>query len=119
MVIEGATDTSVFRAYVDHVLIPNLRPRDIVVLDNLAPHKHPEILQALERSGVQVWHLPPYSPDLNPIEKMWSKIKASLRKAKARTPRALLRAIARALRSITPSDAAGWFQHSGYRYMQS
>jgi len=119
MVIEGATDTSVFRAYVQHVLIPGLRPRDIVVLDNLAPHKHPEILQMLERSGVQVWHLPPYSPDFNPIEKMWSKIKAYLRKAKARTPGALLRTIARALKTITAADAAGWFQHCGYRYVQS
>ena len=119
MVIEGATDISVFRAYVQRVLIPSLQPRDIVVLDNLAPHKHPEIVQMLERSGVEVWHLPPYSPDLNPIEKMWSKIKAYLRKAKARTSKALLRAIARALQTITAADAAGWFQHCGYRYVQS
>jgi transposase len=119
MVIEGATDTSVFRAYVEHVLIPSLRPRDIVVLDNLAPHKHPEILQMLERSGVRVWHLPPYSPDFNPIEKMWSKLKAHLRKAKARNPQALLRAIARALKNVTAGDAAAWFQHCGYRYVQS
>jgi transposase len=119
MVIEGATDTSVFSAYVDRVLIPSLCPGDIVVLDNLAPHKRPEIRQALERSGVKVWYLPPYSPDLNPIEKMWSKIKTYLRKAKARTQEALLREIAKALRTITPSDAAGWFRHCGYRYRQS
>ncbi len=119
MVIEGATDTTVFQAYVQHILIPRLRPRDIVVMDNLAPHKHPEILQMLERAGFEVWYLPPYSPDFNPIEKMWSKIKAYLRKAKARTSRALLRAIARALRTITSADAAGWFQHCGYRYVQS
>jgi transposase len=119
MVIEGATDTSVFQAYVQRILIPSLRPRDIVVMDNLAPHKHPEILRMLERAGVEAWHLPPYSPDFNPIEKMWSKIKAYLRKAKARTPNALLRAIGRALRTITASDAAGWFQHCGYRYGQS
>jgi len=119
MVIEGATDASVFRAYVQHILMPSLRTRDIVVMDNLAPHKHPEILQMLERAGVEVWHLPPYSPDFNPIEKMWSKIKAYLRKAKARTPRALLRAIGRALRAVTATVAAGWFQHCGYRYVQS
>jgi len=119
MVIEGATDTSVFQAYVQRILIPSLRPRDIVVMDNLAPHKHPEILRMLEHAGVEVWHLPPYSPDFNPIEKMWSKIKAYLRKAKARTSRALLQAIARALRTISAADAAGWFQHCGYRYVQS
>ena len=119
MVIEGATDTSVFRAYVEHVLIPSLRSRDIVVMDNLAPHKHPEILQMLERSGVLVWHLPPYSPDFNPLEKMWSKLKAHLRKANSRNPQALLRAIARALKNVTADDASGWFQHCGYRYVQS
>lgn len=119
MVIEGATDTDVFGAYVNRVLIPRLRPGDIVVMDNLAPHKHPEILQALKGFGAEVWHLPPYSPDLNPIEQMWSKVKASLRKAKARTPKTLVQAIARALRTITASDAAGWFQHCGYRYSQS
>ena len=119
MVIEGATDTPVFRAYVDHVLIPSLRPGDLVVMDNLAPHRRPEVLGALERLGVTVWHLPPYSPDFNPIEQMWSKIKAYLRRAKARTQATLLRAIARALRTVTASDAAGWFQHCGYRYSQS
>lgn len=119
MVIEGATDTSVFQAYVQRILIPSLRPKDIVVMDNLAPHKHPEILRMLECVGVEVWHLPPYSPDFNPIEKMWSKVKTYLRKAKARTSNALLRAIARALRTITAEDAAGWFQHCGYRYVQS
>ena len=119
MVIEGATDTNVFQAYVQRILIPSLRSRDIVVMDNLAPHKHPEILRMLERAGVEVWHLPPYSPDFNPIEKMWSKIKTYLRKAKARTSTALLRAIGRALRTVTADDAAGWFQHCGYRYVQS
>jgi len=119
MVIEGATDANVFQAYVQRILIPSLRPRDIVVMDNLAPHKHPEILRMLERAGAEVWHLPPYSPDFNPIEKMWSKIKAYLRKAKARTSTALLRVIGRALRTVTADDAAGWFQHCGYRYVQS
>lgn len=119
MVIEGATDASVFRAYVHHILIPSLRPRDIVVMDNLAPHKHPDIPRMLDHAGVEVWYLPPYSPDFNPIEKMWSKTKTYLRKAKARTSNALFRAIGRALRTITAADAAGWFQHCGYRYDQS
>jgi transposase len=119
MVVEGATDTLVFGAYVDRVLIPSLRPDDIVVMDNLAPHKRPEVVQALERAGATVWHLPPYSPDFNPIEMMWSKVKTCLRRAKARTQTALLRAIAEALRSITASDAQGWFQHCGYRYTKS
>jgi transposase len=119
MVIEGATDASVFQAYVQRILIPSLRARDIVVMDNLAPHKHPEILRMLERANVEVWYLPPYSPDFNPIEQMWSKIKAYLRKAKARSSRALLRAIGQAFRTITAPDAAGWFQHCGYRYVQS
>jgi transposase len=119
MVIEGATDTLVFGAYVDRVLVPTLQAGDIVVMDNLAPHKSPGIIQALERAGVTVWFLPPYSPDFNPIEKMWSKVKTYLRKAKARTQTALLRAITAALHTITPSDAVGWFNHSGYRYTQS
>ena len=119
MVIEGATDTDVFGAYVDRVLIPRLRPGDIVVMDNLAPHKMPAVAEAIASVGATAWHLPPYSPDFNPIEKMWSKIKAYLRKAKARTPQTLVQAIARALRTITASDAAGWFQHCGYRYSQS
>jgi transposase len=119
MVIEGPTDTAVFRAYVENVLIPTLRPGDIVALDNLSPHKQPEVIAVLEHAGAQVWSLPPYSPDFNPIEKMWSKIKAHLRKIKARSPPTLLRAISSALHTITASDAEGWFNHCGYRYSQS
>lgn len=119
MVIEGPTDTAVFRAYVENVLIPTLRPGDIVALDNLSPHKQPEVIAVLEHAGAQVWPLPPYSPDFNPIEKMWSKIKAHLRKIKARSPPTLLRAISSALRTITAADAEGWFNHCGYRYSQS
>jgi len=116
MVIEGATDREVFEAYVQHVLIPNLRDGDIVVLDNLAPHKTPGIAVAIEAAGAEVWFLPPYSPDLNPIEKMWSKVKQFLRSAKARTEEALLNAIAAALQSVCSSDAQGWFGSCGYRY---
>lgn len=116
MVIEGPTDREVFEAYVQHVLIPSLRDGDIVVLDNLAPHKTPGIVAAIEAAGAEVWFLPPYSPDLNPIEKMWSKVKQYLRSVKARTEDALLKAIAAALQSVCSSDAQGWFDSCGYRY---
>lgn len=116
MVIEGATDAMVFQAYVTQVLIPTLRPGDIVVMDNLSPHKSAGIAEAIEAAGAEVWFLPPYSPDFNPIEKMWSKIKAFLRAVKARTYDALLQAIAAALRTISASDVIGWFESCGYRY---
>jgi transposase len=116
MVIEGATDRDVFEAYVLHVLLPSLREGDIVVLDNLAPHKTPGVVEAIEAAGAEVWFLPPYSPDFNPIEKMWSKVKEFLRAAKARTEEALLQAIGAALETVRLSDAQGWFASSGYRY---
>ena len=113
MIRENAT---VFQAYVWQVLIRSLRPGDIVVMDNLSPHKSAGIAEAIEAAGAEVWFLPPYSLDFNPIEKMWSKMKAFLRAAKARTYEALLEAIAAALKKITASDAIGWFESSGYRY---
>ena len=116
MVIEGPTDRDVFEAYVRHVLIPHLRHGDIVVLDNLSPHKTPAIVAAIEAAGAEVWFLPPYSPDLNPIEKMWSKVKQCLRSAKARTEQSLLHAIAAALKSVCASDAQSWFSSCGCRY---
>lgn len=114
MTIEDATDTEVFRAFVQRVLIPTLKPGDVVVMDNLAPHKNPETVRLLEQSRVPVRFLPPYSPDFNPIEKMWSKVKAALRSAKARTRTAPNRAIAAALSSVTSEDAAGWYTSCGY-----
>jgi transposase len=114
MTIEGATDTLVFRAYVREILVPSLRPCDIVVMDNLAAHKNEETLALITAAGASVRFLPPYSPDLNPIELMWSKVKSLLRKAEARTLPALRLAIAVALRAVTPSDAAGWFSACGY-----
>jgi transposase len=114
MTIAGATDTEVFRAYVKRVLKPTLQPGDVVILDNLSPHKNPATLALLAEVSIGVRFLPPYSPDLNPIEKMWSKIKEALRAAKARTQRQLGREIARALRSVTATDAAGWFASCGY-----
>ena len=114
MTIQDATDTEVFRAYVQHVLLPTLKPGDVVILDNLSPHKHPETIRLVEQAGASVRYLPPYSPDLNPIEKMWSKVKAALRSAKARTQTALEAAIACALAAVTSADAMGWFASCGY-----
>jgi transposase len=115
MVIDGATDTSVFDAYVRNVLVPSLREGDIVIMDNLSPHKIPGVINVIESAGTKVWFLPPYSPDMNPIEKMWSKIKAYLRKVKARTQEALLDAIAAALKTVSASDALNWFASCGYK----
>ena len=114
MVIEGPTDADVFGAYVGQILLPSLRHGDIVVMDNLTPHKQAGVIAAIQAAGAEVWFLPPYSPDLNPIEKMWSKIKAFLRKAKARTGEALLAAIKAALQEVSGSDAHNWFQSCGY-----
>ena len=119
MVVPGPTDAAVFQAYVEQVLVPNLQAGDIVVMDNLAPHKMAGVAEAIEAVGAEVWYLPPYSPDLNPIEKLWAKVKAFLRKVKARTEEALFRAIAAALQTITDSDAVAWFGHCGYRYTQA
>jgi transposase len=107
MTIEGATDTEVFLAYVGRVLGPTLRKGDMVILDNLSPHKSEPTLSLIAQAGAQVLFLPAYSPEFNPIEKMWSKIKASLRSAQARTQSALIKAIASA--SVTPQDAMNWF----------
>jgi len=114
MTVEGATTSEVFRAYVEHILTPTLRPGDIVVLDNLSPHKDKEALALIEQAGAEVRFLPPYSPGFNPIEKMWSKVKALLRSAKARTDEALLTAIGAALARVTAQDAEGWFASCGY-----
>ncbi len=116
MVIEGATDTAIFRAYIKHVLVPTLHQGEIVVMDNLSSHKSPEIRAMIEAVGAKLWYLPPYSPDFNPIEKMWSKIKALLRAHKARGTEELYQAIRQALRKIKPQDARGWFESCGYRY---
>lgn len=114
MTISGATDTEVFRTYVEKVLCPTLRRGDIVVMDNLGAHKSPVTLALIEAVGAEARFLPAYSPDLNPIEKMWSKLKALLRKAEARTPEQLDEAIGSALNQVTPNDARGWFASCGY-----
>jgi transposase len=114
MTIEGATDTAVFQAYVREILGPRLRPGDIVVMDNLGAHKNEQTLALLAAAGATVRFLPAYSPDLNPIEMMWSKVKTLLRTAEARTADELQRAIASALRQVRAQDAVGWFAACGY-----
>jgi transposase len=116
MALEGTTDTESFRAYVSQVLLPTLRAGDVVVMDNLSPHKSDPTLALIFNAGAQVLFLPAYSPDLNPIEKMWSKLKAWLRAVEARTPADLIKAIGQALAQITPQDALGWFTSCGYSF---
>jgi len=117
MTLEGATDTAVFRAYVQDVLRPTLRTGDIVIMDNLSPHKNAVTLELIAQTGATVRFLPAYSPDFNPIEKMWSKVKQSLRSAEARTPEDLLTAIGRALQTVTQQDAIHWFASCGYSFI--
>ncbi len=119
MVIKGATNKEVFKIYVEKFLLPTLKEGDCVILDNLSAHKGSEIRELVESVGAELWFLPPYSPDLNPIEKMWSKVKAILRKLKARTEKELIAAIAQALEAVTPSDCHGWFKSCGYAYMKT
>lgn len=117
MTIEGATDTEVFYAYAREILCPTLRKGDIVVMDNLSPHKAPKTLSLIQAAGASVKFLPAYSPDLNPIEMMWSKVKTLLRSSEARTHPELLVAIRLSLRAITPDDSINWFAHCGYSFI--
>jgi transposase len=117
MTIDGPTDTEVFRAYVQKVLTPTLRSGDVVILDNLSPHKSDGTLELIKERGAEARFLPAYSPDLNPIEMMWSKVKTSLRAAEARSQPALNGAVAAALASVTAQDARNWFAHCGYSFI--
>jgi transposase len=110
MTIEAATDADIFLAYLDHALCPALRPGDVVVMDNLSSHKVRGVAQRIERAGAELLYLPPYSPDLNPIEKAWAKLKQLVRSEKPRTHEALQQAIADALPMITPQNAQAWFR---------
>jgi transposase len=112
--IEGAIDAAAFTIYVERVLVPTLKVGDIVVMDNLSSHKNSRVVELIESAGAEVWYLPPYSPDLNPIEEMWSKAKNILRKIAARTFEELITAIKIAFEKVTPKDCHGWFNHAGY-----
>jgi transposase len=111
---EGAMNGMAFETYAEQVLGPTLQPGDLVLIDNLAAHKSETIRTLIERQGARLEFLPPYSPDLNPIELCWSKVKAALRSVKARTLDALVEALCDALRAINPADVTAWFAHCGY-----
>lgn len=117
MTVEGSVNAEIFRTYVREILLPELRPGDLLVMDNLSSHKDKEALRLLKDAGVAVRFLPAYSPDYNPIELMWSKVKTLLRKAEARTPSALLAAIGNALSPVTGKDTTHWFAHCGYGFI--
>ena len=116
MTIEEPTDGDIFLAYVEHVLCPALQPGDVVIMDNLSAHKVTGVRELIHAAGADLLYLPPYSPDLNPIEKAWAKLKQLLRALKARTAEALEQAVAQALPSITPDNAQAWFRHCGVAY---
>ncbi len=114
VVVDGPMDAATFLAYTQQFLAPSLRPGDVVVMDNLSSHKGAGIREAIEAAGADLWYLPPYSPDLNPIEKLWSKVKAWLRRVSAKTFDALNDAIADALRAVHPTECPNYFQACGY-----
>ena len=114
MVLDGPMNRAAFQAYVEQVLVPILRRGDTVIMDNLPAHKGGEVRRAIEAAGADLRYLPPYSPDLNPIENAFSKLKAILRKAAARTIDGLWDAIRDALPRFTPQDCAGYFTAAGY-----
>jgi transposase len=115
MTVEGVTDSLAFEAYVEHFLAPSLCEGQVVVLDGLGAHRTQKVEELIEERGADVVFLPSYSPDLNPIEEAFSKIKQLVRKVGARVREALVEAIGRALAAVTPEDATGWFDHAGYR----
>lgn len=114
MVLPGAMNTDALLAWVEQVLAPKLRRGDILVWDNVGFHGSPEAAAVVKKRGARIEFLPPYSPELNPIEEAWSKMKSILRVAKARASDALVDALGDALSAISTSDCAGWFNHAGY-----
>ncbi len=114
MPVGGATTARVFETYIEKVLAPTLRAGQIVVMDNLSSHKGSRVRELIEERGCELIYLPPYSPDLNPVEEAFSKIKNLLRKVAARSKEALVEAIGAALSAVTVSDAWGFFEHAGY-----
>src|SRR5215210_5545726 len=115
LAVEGPTTKAVFEAFLQRALAPSLRPGQVVVMDNLSSHKGSGVRELIEARGCELLYLPPYSPDLNPIEEAFAKLKALLRKAGSRTREALIEAMGRALDAVSASDARGFFEHRGYR----
>jgi transposase len=114
MVLDGPINGEIFRAYVEQILAPSLRPGDIVIMDNLGSHKGEGVRAAIEAAGAELRFLPPYSPDFNPIENALSKLKALLRKAAERTRDALWDAVARVIDAFTPTECENYFEAAGY-----
>ena len=114
MVLDGPINRDAFQAYVDQVLVPELRPGDIVIMDNLGSHKGPEVRRAIEAAGASLLYLPPYSPDFNPIENAFAKLKALLRKAAERSVGALWDRIGTILEAFSPAECANYFRAAGY-----
>jgi len=114
MMIEGSASAQVFEIYIEQILAPSLQKGQIVVMDNLSIHKGQKVREIIEARGCQLLFLPAYSPDFSPIEEAFSKVKAALRRAGARTHEALQQAIGQALLTVTAADASGWFTHCGY-----
>jgi transposase len=117
LVVEGATTREVLETYLERVLAPTLKPGQMVVMDNLAAHKGGRVKEIIEGRGCELSYLPPYSPDFNPIEHAFSKVKGLMRRAEARTREALIDAMGRALEAVSARDARGFFAHCGYRSM--
>jgi transposase len=115
MVVEGAVDGAVFEGYLREMVVPALEEGDVMVMDNLSAHKGEGVRELIESTGAEVLYLPPYSPEFNPIEEAFSKIKNLLRKAGARVREALVEAIGQALYEVTEEDARAFFEHCGYR----
>jgi transposase len=115
LVVEGSTNGMVFETYLEDVLLPTLEKGQVVVMDNLSAHKRERVRELIEAKGCDLVYLPPYSPDFNPIEQAFSKLKSYLREACARTQDTLMEVIGEALSTITASDAEGFFEHCGYR----
>ncbi len=115
LAVVGGTTKAVFEAYVERVLAPALRPGQLVVMDNLSSHKGERVRELIEGRGCELLYLPPYSPDLNPIEEAFAKVKGLLRRAEARTREALVKAMGAALDAVTAQDARSFFSHCGYR----
>lgn len=114
VVVDGAMDGATFLSYVEQCLVPSLRPGEVVVMDNLSSHKVKGVREAIEAAGCDLWYLPPYSPDYNPIEKLWSKVKAWLRRVSADTFDTLSDAVAAALRAVAPDECGNYFTSCGY-----
>ncbi len=117
LAVEGPTTWEMFEAYLEQVLAPALKPGQLVLMDNLSSHKGERVRDLIEVRGCELLYLPPYSPDLNPIEQAFSKVKGILRKVEARTREALIEAMGQALSAVTVADSRGFFAHCGYRAM--